>query len=397
MSVQESQFEKASGQTPLSPLSQASITSHIKRITLLRKMGVITLIAVVTLMLTEAAVRTAAYWAQAPQSYSKDFDIKYALARHSPKPGANTILLLGNSHIWHALYSELITHRLQKAGYSVDIRNLGVNGTTPKMNLFLLKSALKSGVRPKLVVYNVAPILLNHEYYTDPTATPEQAFTKSYLGQCYFLPHSKLSEKWACTLKKNLQIVRYREWVLQQITTLSQTCFLPANKPSSPVLGAPLTESSPTGWSPAYELVSGSFDSQFLAPRFLNAVKNGKSLSNFHWDLSHLQELKDFCQKEHIPFVMLWLPEHPTMTKIYKHFALPSMQNFRKQFQALSNPSKQLWFIDLSESDTNPDHFYNPDHLNVLGALPISENFAQILLKDPYKQLLTPPSQGSAP
>jgi hypothetical protein len=366
----------------------------ISRSLLLKRLGIITFIVFISFIMAEMIVRTAVYWAQAPQSYSKEFDIKYALAQRAPLKDTNTILLLGNSHIWHALFPELITHQLKRADYSTEIRNLGVNGTTPEMNLFLLKKALKANVKPKLVVYNVAPILLNHEYYADPSANPEQAFQKSYIGQCYFQTHLQATQKWSCILKKNIQLARYREWVLQQVMLLSQSYFLPSNKPTAPVLGAAITENSPNGWSPAYELVSEPFDSKFTAPEFLNAVKNGKSLSNFQWDLSHLEKMKTFCQEQHIPLLMIWLPEHPAMKTVYRHFGLPPMAAFKQQFHTLSYPEKQVWFLDFSESDTNSDHFYNPDHLNVLGALPLSQQFAKLLLEEPYKGLLTV-SQGN--
>jgi hypothetical protein len=372
--------------------SQRSLRNQI-----LKRVGLIALVLVLTLLLTEAVVRTAVYLDKTPQSYSREFDAKYALAKAPQKPNSDTILLLGNSHIWHALFPELITHRLKQAGLQADIRNLGVNGATPEMNLFLLKKALQSGVRPRLVVYNVSPFLLNGENYTDSVGNPESAFRKSYLGQCDFKDTKNWREKWTCAIKKNVQFIRYREWVLQQLTTMRQFYFLPANKPVPSALGATLIENSPGGWSPAYELVSDSFEARFTAPDFLNAVKNGRSLSNFHWDLTHIRQLTDFCGQENIPLLMVWLPEHPTMQKIYRYFQLPEKPEFIKRFLALSQPAQRLWFLDLSEEDVNSDHFYNPDHLNVLGALPFSEKFAKLLLEKPYRQTLSPSQESKTP
>lgn len=69
---------------------------------ILKRVGLIALVLVLTLLLTEAVVRTAVYLDKTPQSYSREFDAKYALAKAPQKPNSDTILLLGNSHIWHA-------------------------------------------------------------------------------------------------------------------------------------------------------------------------------------------------------------------------------------------------------------------------------------------------------
>lgn len=375
------------------PIETVPLT-EVTRPVLFRKMVSALAVLALVFLLAESGTRCLVFLTHAPQSYSVEFDQKYALAIHPKTPETKRVFMMGDSKMWHTYFPELLALRGNQQGVPYQSVNLSVNGSTPDMNLFLLKEAMAHNHRPALVIYNIAPIQLNRHFEGNPKLTAEGAFRASYMGTCLYQKSQVIEKKADCWLQDHSYFFRYRPYLAQTLSIMGEKYFLPDSEPQVPVLGAPKTEGSMGGWSPDYELFS-DLDKRTLDPSFLNAVKSGESLTPFIWDPTPILRLRDYCIKNQIPLLLVWLPEHPSMAKLYRYFKVPDLKWFDTRMAGLANPDRQVGFLNLRTADTNPDHYYNADHLNILGGLTATESLSKLLLQPPYRELLK--TSGSKP
>jgi hypothetical protein len=350
----------------------------------LKKIGLCLLLFIVQLLLLEVSARTFVMLAKPPESHVEAFDRKLQLAR-SLSPQKNTILLLGSSHTATGLYPEQLQSELRKSGLNTHVYNLGVCANTPELSLFLLKQAMKKGVKPALVVADVAPPwMFNRSYYEHESSTAYK-FKRSYLGQCVAEKPTTLEGTLYCGASQVSYLVRHATSISSFLHALPEKLSRFKAAKSYAIVGEAQLETSPQGWSPMYPMPSKEEMEAYSATAKESAL--APAYQHFQWEEAPMKALIAFCQQQKIPLVLVWMPEHPLQRTYFKHFQLNEAA-FDKRLKALfntpgvtyHNAHAQTWPVDL---------FENPDHFNVVGAVEYTRLFADVLSKQPYRSLLS--------
>lgn len=317
----------------------------------------------ITTLIAEGLARVITTAGHAPLSYSAIFDIKYELARNTPSPD---IVALGDSIIENGLYPELVQTMLNEAGYPLSVINVGLPANNVEVNIFLLKQTLRQGRRPKLVLFNVTPRMFGKRLNN----RVETHLMRSYLGQCEYKPKPGLLPAADCFLSEHLALLRHRGFIKQAFTPFAEKKVKTTNTGEY--------ETSLSGWNPHYNVWSRSeFYKLHVSP--IDKPKSKKP----QWTLAHVQPLIDFCKQENLPLVLVWLPEHPERLKRYPIYA-----DFDARVARLAREN-QVGFINMGRSETNIQHYYNTDHLNVIGGIAFSQQLAGLLLSPPYRAFLS--------
>lgn len=352
----------------------------------------IALAVVVTLCVLESMARMWVVAVRTPTSNSAAFDVKLALAEQPTPVGGQRIFLVGDSKTWHGLFPELLQARLKTGNQPVMVTNLGVSAATPKMNHVILASALAHGVKPDVVVYNISPMLVNRTYFRSPQATAQQPFDHSYFGRCRVpkllgkrLP---IEKRLSCGLEQVSVLFQQRAVLADLLRMLARNGFMLNRNPLEWRSAAFYREVSVNGWSPDTEVMADLKADMDIAA-WVKAVQQAESLTPFVQDTTEIANFIRYCRQQHIPVVLLWLPEHPLMEGVYRTLEVPEPRAIERIFEALADPSGEtpVWFSNQRTRDSDATHYYNPDHQNVLGAIPATERLAQFLRQSVWPTL----------
>lgn len=348
-------------------------------------------------LLCEGAARQFIALSHLPQGSSILLDSKFHLARQPYDTDKPTMLLLGDSYMNMAIYPELLAHRLGQSGLRPEIRNLANPGNNARMSLFFLKQAMAKGAHPKLVLLNLNPALFN----PDQVWESETLFRRSYLGQCFYQPPTDWMGQLDCTLQKVSFLFRYRGVLKEQtsrfFTTISKADKLLRANPwgNKPHVYADI---SPGGWAPGYRIGAPP-----PAPKAASTPQPGlkpgeraeagsdiesalPSPSPSRWDSEALRELQTYCQARNIPLVLVWFPDTQSEQ------GQPDSDHLAEKFAALAHePHTRL--INLRATRLGAESYYDDGHVNVLGALRLTEKLAGILKSEPYAPLLKAETQ----
>lgn len=331
-------------------------------------------------LICEGFVRQAVDLSHAPQSAYVLTDAKFHLAKRSYKKEESTILLLGDSLMNMGIYSELLELRLEEAGYKAQVRNLGNPGSNIRMSLFLLKQAIQAGAQPRFVVFNLNPSLFNGKNSWES----ETALRSSYIGQCYYNPPTTFFKKLDCNLQKSFFLFRYRGF-LKERALKSFTIMTKVDKNLRKNLWGDKPhvyhDISPQGWAPGYRI--------YFRPS-VQTVKTPISMQNTpakldDWDETAYRELKSYCNKQHIPLLLVWFPYHSDEASKAAQWE----KSLQQQFQALAD-NQGVWFMNMHGNRLKDAGYYDNDHVNVLGSIELTEQLAHTLLSTPaFKPIVT--------
>lgn len=373
------------------PTLQGTQGTAISRKLILRN-GFITVIVVILMLCqAEAVCRLLVALAKPSESHVREFDHKLAIARAKPANGLPEVLFLGDSYTSRAVYPELLMNQLKEQGLPIEARNLASTSNTSQMSLFFLQTAIKAGWKPKVVVYGLSPRLFNHHYLEHGEDTSQAQFEDSYVGRCQFHKPQGLN-RWQCQLEKSLYLVRYRKYWAEQLKQFPDIMNHPDRYLHDGGVGKAVHEISPGGWSPGYLIYTPADYTNKMAIDGKDGPYNIKTaeklFGQYQWDEQKFRELQAYCEKSNIPLLLVWYPENLVREPYYRYYHL-SQKTFSARFATLTHPGKS-WFIDFHNADTDPRHFYNTDHLNVLGAIKMTEKIAHILSQEPFRSQLHP-------
>jgi hypothetical protein len=370
-------------------------------VTLQRNILISLAVVAFTLLCVEGLSRWIVSTSYPEQSSSKVFDRKYYLAKAPVEQKKSSILLLGDSYMNMGLYPELLQKRLlEKAGIETDIRNLASPNNTPEMSLFLLKTAIASGIKPKIVIYNVSPTLFNKTRITNPEETPEKALSNSYIGKCLYQSPSHFSGQVECTLDRYSYFFRYRSYFKEQLSQWERPLFGVEKKLRRGPLESPHVESeiSPGGWGPGYSIYTESqFQNNYKLTEEHVQQYTKTTGKTFVWTDKPFQKLQHYCQEQHIPLLLAWFPSHP-LQKTYSQQLnrLEQHEQFETKMEALGH-LPGIWFLNFHDSDADTDHYYNVSHLNILGAIELTNKVADVLLTPAFQSKFMAKTSASEP
>lgn len=368
---------------------------------LLRRMGAFFLIFIIVFLMCEAWVRQLVSLGHMPQTSYIVLDTKLRIARQPYAADKNGILLLGDSLMNMAVYPELLSHRLNAAGFPSDIRNLANPGNNIRMNLFLLKQALKAGARPKLVILNLNPAL-----FTQRSWESEELFKHSYIGQCDYGNPTGFTARVDCGLQKNFFLFRYRGY-LKNMATGFFTTITKADKNAMKNLWGDkphvYSDVSPAGWGPGYRIQSEkdltSHERRRTADKTRKETTPGDVAARqddsadgndaVRWDDSAFRELRTYCRERKIPLLLIWFPafRNPSLTE-------GKGDETADRFAGLAD-RRTTFFINLRNRRLSAENYYDNTHVNVLGAIRLTGELAGILQGSPYRDFLQGKPQKS--
>ncbi|MBY0451257.1 MAG: hypothetical protein K2X01_11595 [Cyanobacteria bacterium] len=342
------------------------------------RLWVSTIVLLLSLLSVEVAARIIVSWAVPEQSASRGFDHKYYLARAPFERDRRTVLILGDSLANMGIYSQLLRTRLSQAGIPVSVRNLASSRNTPDMNIALLQSALKAGNHPALVIVNINMAVFNGYYIHHREQTPEPALAASYLGRCELAEPTDFAEKTRCFFEKHLYFIRFRGFFKGQFRTLDRTLFGVEKRLSKNPKDFVQDEAFQEGWSPSFGMKT---EEEFLAKNQFNtdnlAAFRKTQGPKFTWEPRPFLKFYTFCRKHHIPLVMVLLPVHPISEQYFVKAGLVSPEaNYAREFKRWADNTNS-WYLDYYQLDSDSTHFYNTSHLNVLGAVSVTEHLAK--------------------
>lgn len=337
----------------------------------------------IVLLMFELAARFLVALGDPVQFCDSEFDSKWQIASHVQNPKMPQIFVLGTSYSERAIYSELITERLRQQSIDVNITNLASSGSYSMDWLFQLKTALKHSSSCKAVVIEVSQMGFLRPACTNQTYRKE--LLDSYLSFLLTEPKN-LTELLISCLNTHSYAFRYRSYLK------SLTSEIPINILSRDagrknwVNTATHSEFSKSGWGPGYN---------FVTPEALEFSKSERTktidifLQQFdrkqmsYWSIKPAVE---FCAKEHIPVIFLWLPVHPEFDRWYEKTTKISAEQFKNVLlrEAKACNAKLIDVHSISDQSS----FHDGDHLNALGAVKVSESVAEALSSPDFAQLL---------
>jgi hypothetical protein len=362
----------------------------VTRSWLLEQLLILLLMLFFTLAVVEVLARVIVVGTRPPMSHFQAFDKKYALAQSIGASTTPTIIILGSSHATTGFYPELMEEKLATYHLNVSIVNLGVSANTPDHSLFLLKTLIQSGTKPRLVLADVSPPwMFNAAYYQDPSSTAYK-FQRSYLGQCIAQVPETLQQKIACQVAHYSYLVRHQHYFKDLLKTLPEMVLHTHRQFDYQPITEAQIETSPKGWSPLYPVVTRDVlfqNSELRGPERTARMQMLEPLyGHFKWDAAPMYRLIYFCHQRHIPLLLIWLPEHPIQATFYHAFHLDESAIEKRLNALFIGPS--VWYIDAHKQRYPDDLFQNPDHFNVVGAIEFSNWVAVQLAQEPFRQYL---------
>lgn len=345
-----------------------STADRVLRLFLLKRFFIFSIATLITLLVAEGAARLLVTLAKPAQSHSEAFDRKHFLATHPQSGKTPSVLLIGDSQMDFGLYADKMERDLHEAGLKdLQVVNLAVVGNTPNMSLYLLRIAVKSGYRPALAIMNISPWALNGNYIHKTALTAEGHFLDSYLGRCHYGAEGK--KNLDCLGQKNFFMLRYRDFLHEQLSGLSKAVTSPRSKMGYPEVAHVIREVSPRGWTPDYEVFTAhQFEKRFspTAEDFRNP-KTQERFKGFYFSESAVQPVIAYCREQNIPLKLIWFPEHPYRNLYYDHFGFDP-ELFSRKVAAVAEKSR-IGYHDLSNADDDYHHYFNSNHHNVDGAI----------------------------
>jgi hypothetical protein len=360
--------------------AESIANTPISRKTLLQRFFIGIFVCLITCLAIEGFCRFIVVQAKPPLSYSTTFDRKFLLSQKKLPEKQPGILILGDSLIAYSLSPEFLGVKLQNAYEApVQAQNLAVPSNTYEQDLLLLKASIKARkAKPSLVIINTHLRLFNENYYSSHKKTREQ-FQNSYLARCLSGSTTNWQSSLRCGMEKAFFVLRYRNFLKTELTSLSDTLFSPNKRLKSEPNLAVEVEFSPSGWMPAYSIFTDKqFEAEFLQPKHLKSVS--ADLSPFQWNDAHFKQFLSYCRKENIPVAIVWLPEHPINQKYYNRFHLPIASLTERLEQVMR--SQNVRFYNLRNTISGTENYSDPEHLNAIGAKLVTEKIATILQQD---------------
>lgn len=322
------------------------------------------------------------------QFCDSEFDSKWQIASHVQNPKTPQIFVLGTSYSERAVYSELITERLQKQGIDVNITNLASSGSFAKDWLFQLKTALKHSSSCKAVVIEVSKM-----GFLLPPSTNEvyrKELLDSYLSFLLAEPKNPKELLIAC-LNTVSYAFRYRGYLK------SLTSEMPINMLSGDagrknwVNTATHCEFSKSGWGPGYNFVTAEALEFSKSERTKTVELFLQQLDRKQMPYGSIKSAVEFCRKENIPVIFLWLPVHPEFDRWYTETTKISAEQFKNVILREAKACNAK-LIDV-HSFSDQSSFHDGDHVNAMGAVKVSDTIAQLLSGPEFAQLLKPQKQ----
>ncbi|MBY0404949.1 MAG: hypothetical protein K2X66_13700, partial [Cyanobacteria bacterium] len=299
-----------------------------------------------------------------------------------PRP---KLLLMGDSIMDFDLFPEQLENTLQKRGYlDVSATSFAVASSTPRISIVYLRGLIKKGLKPKMIVYNVHPRILNHFFAGDPTQNSENTFFETYTARCEFQEPTDDWGKSLCLLEKNSYLLRFRSFWRDTVAQLPAIWLHPELTLNPKIETYTTTDISPKGWMAGYQVTSApKLIQEHITPQFMFYYQ--KKLGHYQWDPAPLQAFHRFCQNQGIPVAYVWLPEYPYMEKIYAqlHFDTPlfqkKLQHLMGDFSREPSGVLPVELLDFHTQVYPAESYQDFNHLNVNGAPKFSEDLGLAL------------------
>lgn len=331
----------------------------------------------IVFLLLEMMVRSIVLIAKYPISGMGDVDAKKQMAdEYINVPLNNMILVTGASSSNQDIYPELIDQKLQEHGIEGHIINFAHSGGLPETNLYILNDMLKSGSKPKLIIYDFTPPWIFNKTYLD-TYSIITTFHNSFAYNCLYKKPENLLKKLQCEVTDRIFLIKYRPYLKSFIQTSAANIFSPKIKYyTSSLIGS----YSPKGWTPLYlHNTKENFNG-------VNSVTGPQSemlkylYGNFEWSDEQMDLLTNFAQKNEIPLLLIWMPEHPIKKDYYEYFDV-SEKKFTDKF-VYYKTLPYIQTLDLHEMPMQDNDFADYGHLNPSGAVSISNYLSDYLIKN---------------
>lgn len=347
-------------QETLPPLVALGASPSVSRSFLLKQILYTFIFALIALFLAEIACRYLFLANSRHESYAiQAYMTKLSIARNLPeKP---TILLLGDSHMDFAGYSELINKELADSGKQYQVANLASPSVTPDLSLTMLKAAKQSKADIKIAIININTRHFDKNALADPEATISGNLKKTYEGKCILNSPTGTWEQVNCQLQSKLYLMRHHNQLKNKLLQLSDTVFKPDSLQQQRKIDIyPANEVSPMGWAPGYPLLTRE-----------TMPKKGYPNYKHIWTEEPLDRFLSYCKAQNIKPILVILPFHASNGI---RIVVPSEIFIARVERYAQNHHVLFW--NLMSSLDHENYFSNSDHVSAIGAIKVSQIMA---------------------
>jgi hypothetical protein len=339
-----------------------------------------------TLVLCEAAARFVVYLAKPSLCSNRQWDDKYLVAK-TLNVHEDNIVLCGSSLSKQGFYPELITNRLKKINPNVRVTNLAANAGNQLDAVDMLEYLRQwRSIKPKAVVFDME--VANFALPRDATNSQGDR-AQSYLFKGCLSRPTNFWQNLQLFAEDTSWLIRYRGGlkhlvmnylsILGNFKELDRSGFYMLSDVND--FGVSLS-----GMSPDQRLLmDADWDEQ--QRRMSTSFKGSPKSGDFHYHSDVYSIIIEYCQKQHVPLILVWLPHQSSVYKALWYKAPYTEDWFRSKFEEFAKQDG-VYPVYLNKLPLDYALYTDYRHLSNYGCVKASELFAETLLSPQYRFLI---------
>jgi hypothetical protein len=339
------------------------------------------LLVAITFFAAEVCCRFLVTLAKPNDCVNGQYQTKYFVAKNM-SPFADNIVLCGDSIVRQGLYPELLSSYLTGINPKASVTNLAANGATQGdaiRYLEFLRSKLS--IKPKLVVYDFELVAASSGRANSEAACREPEsilFNKTLRQPLWPIHRLSLDPDEVMIIRHRGDIKRFAMQFMRSSVNgedSEQTFYLRPVDSSD--------QASLYGMSPDHRMTRASdFPEQQRRIEVFASPLRG----NYKYDPDAYTPIVDYCTKNGIPLILLWLPHEKAIYDRFWYKPPYTQDYFLSLFQNLSK-KKGVYpvFLQLPEDSRYYSDFR---HLSTYGCVKCTELLGNELLKPKLRNLI---------
>lgn len=309
------------------------------------------------------------------------YHAKYLVAK-TVTPWSDNIVLCGDSLVKQGLYPELIAARLQHINPQIRVVNLAVNGGSQSDAIEYLEYLKEIRcTKPRLVVFDFE---VGATGVTRPSNPGTLASSKSLEREMHRKTRSWLDLRPdECSM-----LIRARGCVKHMFLDFLSVISYPAlfDERSTIELTNGGDTSSYCGMSPVHNV---TLDRELTKRDALVRTdwSTGPASGYFKYHPEVYAPIIEYCQKNEIPLMLVWLPHERYMYDRYWYKEPFNQEWFKARF---AEYKRNIFVFPAYLNDLKTDHSWFSDyrHLSTKGCIATSERLAEEIAKPEYRSLI---------
>ncbi|HEY9755269.1 MAG TPA: hypothetical protein V6C97_08910 [Oculatellaceae cyanobacterium] len=312
------------------------------------------------------------------------YHAKYLVAK-TVTPWKDNIVLCGDSLVKQGLYPELMTAKLQHINPNIRVVNLAVNGGSQSDAIGYLDYLRDIRcTKPRLVVFDFEVGATGRTASSDSGTLASSGYLFDRLMQRQGRSWKELIH-WPADLS---MLLRYRGAIKHFFMDFFSVAVNPTlfEERSTIQLCNGGDAPSYSGMSPVH---NATLDAELNERDALVRTdwSNGPAGGHFSYHSEAYSPIIEYCQKNQIPLMLVWLPHEKYMYDRHWYKAPFKQEWFKARFEEYR---QKLFVFPIYMNDLVSDHSWFSDyrHLSTKGCIAASDWLAEEMAKPQYRSLI---------